>query len=90
MPRVRSRRRHRRAPDRKGHTRGDLSAMNPPKIRGLKIVQEGSPTRWKATGEVEGIGWLEAWGTSLVDALTALQTCAAEMAREKGTAAEDS
>jgi hypothetical protein len=69
---------------------GDLSALNTPKIRWLGIVQDGSPTRWKATGEVEGIGWLEAWGTSLVGALTALQIHAAEMAREQGTAAEDS
>jgi hypothetical protein len=69
---------------------GDPSAMNTPKIRALGIVQDGSPTRWKATGDVEGIGWLEAWGTSLVDALMALQARAAEMAREQGTAAEES
>jgi hypothetical protein len=59
-------------------------------MRGLGITQDGFTKRWKAIGEVEGIGWLEAWGTSLVDALKALQTRAAEMAGEKGTAAEDS
>jgi hypothetical protein len=68
---------------------GDLSALNTPKIRWLGIVQDGSPTRWKATGEVEGIGWLEAWRTSIVDALQALQARAAEMAREKGATEED-
>jgi hypothetical protein len=60
--------------------------MNTPKIRGLGVVQEGSPTRWNATGAVEGLGGLEAWGTSVVDALTALQTRAAE----NGTRAGDS
>jgi hypothetical protein len=64
--------------------------MSTPKIQGLGVVQEGSPTRWKASGDVEGIGWLEAWGTSLVDALMALQARATEMAREKGITAEDS
>jgi hypothetical protein len=68
----------------------DPSAMNTPKVRALGIVQDGSPTRWKAGGEVEGIGWLEAWGTSLVGALKALQARAAEMAREQGTTGEDS
>jgi hypothetical protein len=37
--------------------------MNTPKIRRLGIMQDGFPTRWKATGEVEGVRWLEAWGT---------------------------
>jgi hypothetical protein len=73
-----------------GHARGDLRALNTPKIRGLGVVQDGAPTRWNATGAVEGLGRLETWGTSLVDALTALQTRAAEMAREQGTAAEHS
>jgi hypothetical protein len=43
--------------------------MSTPKIEGLGIVQDGSPTRWKATGYVEGVGWLEAWGTTLVEAM---------------------
>jgi hypothetical protein len=34
-----------------------------PKIRALGITQEGASMRWKATGYVEGIDWLEAWGT---------------------------
>jgi hypothetical protein len=28
----------------------------PPKIQALGITQEGSPTRWKATGYVDGVG----------------------------------
>jgi hypothetical protein len=48
------------------------------KIKALGITQEGSPTRWKATGHVDGVGWLEAWGTSLIDAMEALQTLAAQ------------
>lgn len=36
--------------------------MNPPKMKGLGITQEGLPTRWKAAGHVGGVGWLEAWG----------------------------
>jgi hypothetical protein len=34
-----------------------------PKIQALGLTQEGASMRWKATGYVEGIGWLEAWGT---------------------------
>jgi hypothetical protein len=64
--------------------------MNTPEIRALSIVQDGSPTRWKASGEEEGIGWLDAGGTSLVEATEALQACAAKMARERGTTGEDS
>jgi hypothetical protein len=33
--------------------------MTPPKIKALGIVQDGSPTRWKAIGYVEGVGWLD-------------------------------
>jgi hypothetical protein len=64
--------------------------MNTPKIRGLGIVQDGSPIRWKAMGYVEGVSWLETWGTTLVEALEALQARAAEMAVEKGTEEEES
>ena len=39
--------------------------MSPPKIRGLGSIQDRFTTRWKATGEVEGVGWLEAWGSTL-------------------------
>ena len=35
-------------------------------------------TKREATGYVEGIGWLEAWGTSLITALEALQALAAQ------------
>jgi hypothetical protein len=64
--------------------------MTPPKIQALGITQEGSPTRWKATGHVEGIGWLEAWGTSLPTALEALQAPAAQRVAEASeVAAED-
>jgi hypothetical protein len=28
-------------------------------IQGLGIVQDGFTKRWRATGYVEGIGWLE-------------------------------
>ncbi len=56
--------------------------MTPPKIQALGITQEGAPTRWKATGFVEGIGWLEAWGTSLPTALEALQALATRRVAE--------
>jgi hypothetical protein len=52
--------------------------MTPPEIQALGITQEGAPTRWKARGYIEGIGWLEAWGTSLVAAMEALQAVAAQ------------
>jgi hypothetical protein len=49
-----------------------------PEIQALGITQEGAPTRWRARGYVEGLGWLEAWGTSLVAAMGALQRLAAQ------------
>jgi hypothetical protein len=52
--------------------------MTSPKIQALGITQEGAPTRWKATGYVDGVGWLEAWGTSLIGAMEALQVLAAQ------------
>jgi hypothetical protein len=52
--------------------------MTPPTIQALGITQEGAPTRWKATGYVAGVGWLEAWGTSLIGAMEALQALAAQ------------
>ncbi len=65
--------------------------MTPPKIQGLGVTQEGAPTRWKATGYAQGIGWLEAWGTSLPTALEALQALAARRVAEaaEGVEAED-
>ena len=62
--------------------------MSTPKIQGLGIVQDGFTMRWKATGEVEDVGWLEAWGRTLVEAMEALQAQAerriAEREEEKG------
>ena len=51
--------------------------MNTPTIQGLGFIQDGSPTCWKAKGHVEGVGWLEAWGATLVEAMEALQAQAA-------------
>lgn len=56
--------------------------MAPLKIQGLGITQEGSPTRWKARGHVAGVGWLEAWGRSLIEAMEALQGLAAQRVTE--------
>lgn len=56
--------------------------MIPPTIQALGVTQEGSPTRWKATGYVEGIGWLEARGISLITAMKALQALAAQRMAE--------
>jgi hypothetical protein len=56
--------------------------MTPPKIQGLGITQEWPTTSWKATGYVKGIGWLAAWGPSLIGALAALQALAAERVAE--------
>jgi hypothetical protein len=50
--------------------------MTTPKIQALGIVQDGSPTRWKATGFVDSVGWLEAWGPSLIEAMETLQVLA--------------
>jgi hypothetical protein len=52
--------------------------MTPPKIQALDITQEGTPTRWKATSYVDGVGWLEAWGTSMIEAVEAWQALAAQ------------
>jgi hypothetical protein len=52
--------------------------MTTPKIQALGITLQWSTTNWKATGAVEGVGWLEAYGRSLIDALEALQALAAE------------
>jgi hypothetical protein len=34
--------------------------MTPPTIMGLGITQQWSTTNWKATGYVDGVGWLKA------------------------------
>jgi hypothetical protein len=58
--------------------------MNTPKIQALGITQQGSPTRWKAIGYVEGVGWLEAWGPTLIAAMEALQALAAQRVAQRG------
>jgi hypothetical protein len=52
--------------------------MTPPEIQALRVTQEGAPTRWRAKGYVERIGWLEAWAESLPTAMEALQALAAQ------------
>ena len=70
---------------RTGHEQPITRGANPA-IQALGITQHWSPTRWNATGDVEGVGWLEAWGTSLLEAMEALQAlaarCMAEHAQE--------
>ena len=63
--------------------------MTPPKIQGLGITQEWSGTSWKASGFVEGIGWLEAWGPSLITAWEALQALAMQRVAELTEGKED-
>jgi hypothetical protein len=57
--------------------------MTSPKIQALSVIQEWSGTSWKATGCVEGVGWLEAWGPSLITALEALQALATQRVAEQ-------
>jgi hypothetical protein len=52
--------------------------MTTRKIQALGITQEGALTRRRATGHVEGFGRLEAWGTSLIEAVEALPALAAQ------------
>jgi hypothetical protein len=63
--------------------------MSTPKIRGLGITQDGFTMRWKASGDVEGIGWQEAWGNTLIEAMEALQRHAAELVAERQAQEED-
>jgi hypothetical protein len=56
--------------------------MTPPKIKALGLTQEWSGTSWKATGYVDSVGWLEAWGPSLISALEALHALAARRVAE--------
>jgi len=57
--------------------------MSSPTIKGIGITQHVSPASWKATGYVDGIGWLEAWGTSLIEAMEAIQALAAQYITEQ-------
>jgi hypothetical protein len=52
--------------------------MNTPTIQALGITQEGAITCWKATGYADGVGWLEAWGTTLIAAMEMLQALATQ------------
>ena len=54
-----------------------------PKIKGLGITQVGAATRWKATGYVDGMGWLGAWGTTFITAMEALQVLAAQQVAQQ-------
>jgi hypothetical protein len=56
-----------------------------PKVQALGIVQDGPPHRWKATGFVEGIGWLEARGTTMMEAMDALHARVEKVVKEKAT-----
>jgi hypothetical protein len=56
---------------------GPDGAVTPPPIQALGITPDWFGTRWQATGSVAGVGWLEAWGPSLVEAMEALQAIAA-------------
>jgi hypothetical protein len=59
--------------------------MTAPTIQALGITQEGSPTRWKATCYVDGVGWLDAWGPTLIAAMEVLQALAAQRGGEVPT-----
>ena len=64
--------------------------MNTPEIRALGIVQDSYTMRWKARGEVEGVGWLEAWGSTLVEAMEALQAKARQVTSAQKPPEEES
>jgi hypothetical protein len=63
--------------------------MTPPTIQGLGVTQEAAPTRWHATGYVNGVGWLEPCGTSLITTLEAWQALAAPRMAEALGVVED-
>jgi hypothetical protein len=56
--------------------------MDAPKIQALGVIQERTGTSWKATGYVENVGWLEARGKSLIEAMEVLQALAATRVAE--------
>jgi hypothetical protein len=62
---------------------GEARAMTTPPMQGLGIVQDGAPTRWRASGHVEGVGWLQAWGPSLIAAMARLHALAAVRVAER-------
>jgi hypothetical protein len=54
-----------------------------PTIKGIGITQQRYPANWKATGYVDGMGWLEAWNISLIEAMEAIQALAAQYITEQ-------
>jgi hypothetical protein len=58
--------------------------MTTPKIQALSIVQNPHSMRWKASGYVDGVGWLEARGRTLIEAMETLQALAAERVAQRG------
>ena len=72
-----------------GVDRVSATRMTPPKIQALGVIQKWSGTSWKATGYVEGISWLAAWGPSLIGAMEALQALAAQRVAEASEVVED-
>jgi hypothetical protein len=62
--------------------------MTTPEIQALGVTQDSFTMRWQARGYVEGIGWLEAWGTDLPTALAALQALAARRVAEAAEGVE--
>jgi hypothetical protein len=64
-------------------TAGGGEGMTTPKIQALGITQHWSPTRWKASGDVDGVGWLAAWDASLIEAMEMLQALAAQWVAEQ-------
>jgi hypothetical protein len=63
--------------------------MTTPEIQALGVTQDSFTMRWKARGYVEGLGWLEAWGTSLVAAMEALQRLVAQRVAEASEVREE-
>ena len=57
--------------------------MSTSNIRGLGIIQDGFTRRWKSTGEVENVRWLEALGSTLAEAMEALQAQARLLAKNR-------
>jgi hypothetical protein len=64
--------------------------MSTPKVQALGIIQDSFTKCWKATGEVEGVGWLEVWGSTSVEAREALQAKAGRVATERRPQEENS
>lgn len=57
--------------------------MSRAKIQALGITLDGKTMRWQATGYVDGVGWLETWGKTLVEAMEAWQAKADALMAER-------